>query len=346
MPRIPRGTPHEIAEGTNLTRSGSHQNAPTRLATVHLVRALAAPDTRTAFAAVYGQLVAARAQDRHGVLVAAVDSIGAVVGSAILAPGDAVTIGRHSQCPIHLADDWVSLRHVAFHVTTAPPSDTTIRVWDLHTGHRFVTEDGVGTYALIADGAVFARLSRYMLLAIPTSLPDGKPWPAASEDGYALLPPRHFIARLAEGSHGDQPLPEPPAPADPAHRITRVTRTPMAVTPTQHDPADATVATLVLLSPGRRRTFQLSATALERGVLVGRYARCAGGIDDDDQVSRVHVLLASVGPDIWAIDLASTNGLWRDADARVDAIRIENRVRLQIGDSSALELERKLVASA
>ena len=52
-------------------------------------------------------------------------------------------------------------------------------------------------------------------------------------------------------------------------------------------------------------------TDLALGVLLGRYDRCdiCGNLSwDPDRVSRVHALLLKEGDDIYAIDLASTNG--------------------------------------
>jgi pSer/pThr/pTyr-binding forkhead associated (FHA) protein len=73
---------------------------------------------------------------------------------------------------------------------------------------------------------------------------------------------------------------------------------------------------------------------LELGVLLGRYDRCdiSGQLSwDPGRVSRVHALLLKEGDDIYAIDLASTNGTIVDGIATPVA---------QLGPEAVIELAK------
>lgn len=75
----------------------------------------------------------------------------------------------------------------------------------------------------------------------------------------------------------------------------------------------------------------LGASALERGVLVGRADRCAS-ILTASRISRVHVLVIAIDGQVVAVDTGSTNGVFRDPEAKVRA-RV---VVLSRGEQAAL----------
>jgi hypothetical protein len=75
---------------------------------------------------------------------------------------------------------------------------------------------------------------------------------------------------------------------------------------------DETPLGAISFRSGRTRLVRpVGATALDRGILLGRYDRCHFGpapSTEDSQVSRVHILLIRDQEDVLAIDTASTNG--------------------------------------
>jgi hypothetical protein len=155
---------------------------------------LPALSAREAFIAAYGQLRdMARATRGPAVLVAAVDSHGREQGSALIEPGHSLTVGRHTECGLRLPDDSIALRHLVAHAcletSRAAP---TIHLWDLHTGQRFLTEDGQPSVAVTSQGLLYAAVGQYALLFVPTRESAGLPWPARSEAAWSMFPPRQF----------------------------------------------------------------------------------------------------------------------------------------------------------
>jgi hypothetical protein len=91
----------------------------------------------------------------------------------------------------------------------------------------------------------------------------------------------------------------------------------------------------------RRRQHQVSAERLDRGILIGRYDRCGIEIDNAQRgISRVHALLVKIGGEVWAIDTASTNGLWRDG-ARIEAEVLDDVDALTLGEAATLRWQRR-----
>ena len=81
--------------------------------------------------------------------------------------------------------------------------------------------------------------------------------------------------------------------------------------------------------------IEIGHQALREGVLIGRYARCAGfGLCTDTSLSRVHALLLLVDDRLLVIDLASTNGTHKldRPDARV--IELVGDTELELGDKT------------
>ena len=85
---------------------------------------------------------------------------------------------------------------------------------------------------------------------------------------------------------------------------------------------------MLLTASGLRERYEVHAADLERGLLIGRYERCAFGAEDE-RLSRVHLLLLRDGEQIWAIDTASSNG----TTAGGAALR-----QLRLGPSAELDL--------
>ena len=324
--KFPKGTilpsGGEAFAGSEPTGSQDRKNRCTMMSFAGGFERLASPiSPKATLEAIYPYLLASSGHDAGAVLVAAVDHRGQVLGASILAPGESVTLGRHTQCRIRLPSEGISLRHLSIHVggrVSAP----LVRVWDLRTERLFTPEDGVAAAAVTSEGPFFASLSSYSIAALPLALPQQMPWPETAAAAWELLPEREFVSRLAEGSHGDQSLPKREAPKSArGKRITLITR----VSPVVHlgeaasAHPDLAVAELELRYQGTTRRFLVGPSSLERGLLVGRYDRCGGRIMGDEMVSRVHLLLASSGLDTWVIDTASTHGI------QTRAGEIENR---------------------
>jgi len=92
-------------------------------------------------------------------------------------------------------------------------------------------------------------------------------------------------------------------------------------------------ATVTLELGKHREKYRLSRESLDRGVLLGRYERCAIPALELGRVSRVHLLLVRVGEEVLAIDTASTNGTWNGGK------KVET---LLLGESDQLSLGRTL----
>jgi len=255
------------------------------------------------------ELVVARAthSDQH-VFLSLVDSGGEANRTMVLAPGQSAIIGRHTKCDVQVNHNNVALRQLAVHVTMPNPAfggRVLVRVWDLHTGKTLICEDTSAIEALEADGPVFLSLGRYHLALVPLGqLP--KKLPVSTKEAWASLPKREFISSMAEGT-GTQLLPESRWESG----TSSVTRMPSSIglqALEQSQPSEAdTIATLAVQGSDSRREFKVGAQHLERGILIGRYRRCIGsGLDAT--VSRVHLMLASIGGEAVAIDTASTVG--------------------------------------
>jgi hypothetical protein len=91
---------------------------------------------------------------------------------------------------------------------------------------------------------------------------------------------------------------------------------------------------------------RVSAERLEHGVLIGRYDRC--GItftDSTSRVSRVHLLIVRIDNEIWAIDTASTHGLWRGGH-KVTAVVLTDPDQLALGNAATVRWRRLGMAAA
>jgi len=167
--------------------------------------------------------------------------------------------------------------------------------------------------------------------------------PAAPGDKVAE-DPTDGGAQLAEGT-GVIDLPEGAVPAASAeldpNRITLVR--------TQPGPARARVSVLadddreigqiVVSSGGRSQKIAIGERGVDSGILLGRYERCdthGASVVAHHGISRVHLLVLSIGGELYAIDTGSTNGTTRagtDADVRI--VRLEDGLQLVLGDDLA-----------
>jgi len=319
---------------------GAGRNDMTRV--VPLVR-LVRPDLRTLFERTYPAFAdRCRAVDEPGVAVVAVDELtGNAMGMACLrARVDrhvTAIVGRHDKCDLYLAgNDRLALRQLA--IVLAPVSDwragtstVSYRMLDLRTTESMIDEDGRPLRGLRSEGAAMVRCGGYAIFALP--LGDPTDWPASASDAWSFMPERVYhdeLARVPDASIVRELVP-------PRAHITRVTRT--------AGPRDTgmplvscrdVAGRLLLRGSWGSGAIDVGHQALRDGVLLGRYARCDGGLglSGDSSLSRVHALLLLVDERLLAIDVASTNGTHAvgQADARV--IELAGETELELGGTT------------
>jgi hypothetical protein len=254
------------------------------------------------------------------------------VRTALVEPGHSLILGRHTRCGLLLPTETVSLRHLAAHARLeAPGAAPVLHLWDLNTEQPFRTEDGQPSEAVISRGMLYAAVGQYALLFVPTRGRSEQPWPTRAEDAWWALPPRQFIDRSAPPA--EQLLPSRP-PRDGGRRMTTdITREKPLQLLNTHEHSGPAWGTLTLELGRETARFRLSLESLERGVLLGRYARCAIPLELLPFISRVHLMLVRVGQDVLAVDTASTCGTrrgWRNIETIV------------LRDSDTLLLAREL----
>jgi len=301
----------------------------------------AAPGAYEAFVIAYERIRAlARVIRAPAAIVAAVTPQRRLLDAVLVEDASSLIIGRHGRCGLRLTGREVALRQSAL-LVLAEGDTTTTRVWDLNTGTPFFTEEGQPSAALSADGPCYFTVHGHGIWVIPADL--AATWPARTDDAWAALPRRVLIDRRpAEASVRDRqpaahPTSRPPPEAREAEKeISHVTLSGAPLVLGEPEDVEVGWGTLRIEHGARRRQHHVSAERLERGVLVGRYERCGLAIDPTERdISRVHALLVKIGADLWAIDTASSNGLWRgrfavvaDVLADFDAIMLGKAARL------------------
>ena len=215
------------------------------------------------------------------------------------------TIGRHSAVDLFLRDDdELSLRHLLV-LVKARQDGLRVRFADLATPGGFQAEEGGVLRGVDANGTVILRAATYSLFAFPTGVP--VPWNVDVADPWSTLPARVLLtepreqlltrARPLELRPGDTSLafcegPFEPGPA-PLLRVGEE------------------LEGHLILGSGTHERLAVGGRALERGIVVGRYARCSGDTAEmSDDVSRVHAVLLRFDGEDHLIDTGSTNGTW------------------------------------
>jgi hypothetical protein len=300
---------------------------------------------QTAFQRAYPKLRAAAAEaPATAVLAAGVDPVGKLVAQTMLEPGRVLTIGRHTQCGLRLPARDVSLRHLVTLVTGG-----TTRLWDLKSGQPFRTEDGAACAAVIAEGPLFVTVGGYVAMFVPIAAVGGGNWPDTASAAWNALLPRQFLDRR------DAPPPGESTPRAPswnredsvaARSISRVTRVGApALLGAEAVLRGPVWAELAVEDDAGVAKHKLSAEQVDRGVLLGRSSRCQVGLDTDDTLSRVHILVVRVGDEVWAIDTASTNGTSRNG-AGIEAVVLRDRDALQLASVVTMHWKRLVHAAA
>jgi len=300
--------------------------------------------------------------------------------------GNAAVIGRHGHCDLYLeGDPALSLRHLALVVAplaagTSRPQ-VGFRVIDLRTRSAFLDEHGRRLESVTAEGPTFLAVGSHALFLVVSG--EDPVWPESASEAWKCIPERVYLdeleaepdrwrrrrrhaqdhideptdgaGNLAEGTGVHDPAlgvaePSIPSGGDPA-RITLVR--------TQPGPSRAQVSLLgederelgqlTLSSKGRAQKIAVGERAAAGGILLGRYERCdthGASAVAHHGVSRVHLMILTIGPHAYAIDTGSTNGTFRlGSDREVRILRLDEDVELVLGDDLArVKWKRRLPA--
>jgi hypothetical protein len=240
-------------------------------------------------------------------------------------------VGRHTACDLRLGRDGsISLRHLVVSARRNG-SDVNVRLLDLDTRQGLLTEDGQRCLGLAADGAAFVTVGEYKLFILPTGSLAPLAWGATAADAWATIPERIYVDRRTATSSPDRaPRARLLAPIDRRSVATLILDPPTGLLQSR-PPAGARGAQLgrIELRAGDAcESYPVHATDLARGLLIGRYDRCAL-VAEDLRLSRVHLLLVRDQTICWAIDTASGNGTTADGDRiRHLALGASNRLCL------------------
>lgn len=206
------------------------------------------------------------------------------------------TLGRHERVDLPLAPDAaLSLRHLLF-ITRLVSGRVRCTVVDLESRAGVHTEAGAQR-VLDADRAAVFRASGLWLFCIPTGPSTVLPaepqvaWQGLQRDGHSAQP--SLVDRFLAG---------------------------------QLRPA----GTLDVSTGGEVSRLPLDESTLERGLLIGREARCHLVVAHTE-VSRVHAVLLLIDGAPHLVDAGSSNGLWTPAGERVRCVKLERGATLLIG---------------
>jgi hypothetical protein len=292
--------------------------------------------------------------EQPGLALIAVDSTGVTASACMAAKPDRINVavvGRHGMADLYLEGDaTLSLRHLAVILHPRPASDDIrFRILDLRTALAFVDENGRRLEALEAEGPVFIRCGAYPVFFLPTG--DEIPWPDEPGAGWECIPERiYFDEELAEPDRwerrrlrarwqGADERPRRPRRAGRPAGTTRVQtfRGPVLAHRRLVAEEEEPMGELRIHSDAGTTGIAIGARAAREGVLFGRYDRCDNeGVPvlTHISISRVHVLVLEIAGQLYAIDTASTNGVFADGE-EVRLVPLEYDQRLVLGDNLA-----------
>ena len=238
---------------------------------------------------------------------------GVAFGSMTIAANDSAfaIVGRHTQCGLVLPDDpFVALRHLLVRSIALPSGGVALRIFDLHTDLKFRLADGSTAQSIFAEGPVAIGVGEYALVALPNDLKDAPgELPAPVVDTPPAVRDQIKVLEAAMSPYR--------ANARPFHK-TRITLMPMPVMVGEAlPPSVGRLAgggyTLTLERAGRGASVALSEEDLLRGIVIGRSEKCHSETlrqNTDMGTSRVHLLILKEGDQVYAYDLASTQGTY------------------------------------
>ncbi len=269
---------------------------------------------------------------RQGVAVLAFDRQSEPIGVAWLAAGEdrarALIIGRHSRCGlvIPVSHSTIALRHlvVTVRLTQGRPL---ARIIDLCTHTGFVDESGRVLQSASIDGPAFLASEEVQLVFLTTG--DEREWDDDPEVAFDALPRRDFVDERVK----TWTFESPPRAFEEEQSITSVSAIlpPLAPASPLLEAGEVPCGHLFVGHGGHSVQRSVGKQALVRGILLGRYARCALGGDfrNHGRISRVHLLLILDGEEVIAIDTASTNGTRLESE-RIELIPLSDGMSLDV----------------
>jgi hypothetical protein len=223
-------------------------------------------------------------------------------------------VGRHSRADLLLSSDpSLSLRHLALVLHPLrgwDGCDARFSVLDLRTRRAFHDEGGRHLEAVRCDGPALLGCASYALFFLQTG--DVTDWPPLAADAWAMLPQRVYLdEREAEPDRWarDAAARRQARRREPSRSCITAIRGPLRSDEALLGDGEKAVGTLDLIGEREVRRLPVGASAVRRGILLGRYARCdSADLFDDPCISRTHLLLLRVGDTLLGIDTASTEG--------------------------------------
>jgi hypothetical protein len=278
-----------------------------------------------------------RGLTRSGVAVFALQPRIGITGHLWLAATEQLrtgTIGRHGSVDLFLdGDQELSLRHLLVLVKRSASGELCLGVADLATPAGFQAEEGGLLHAVEANSALVLRAASYSLFFFPTGGP--LPWDPGAADPWSTLPRRVRVtgARL------------PNALRVRRERRSRDTYVRCRGGPSEPGPEpllqphERVEGHVVITKGASEECLAAGARALERGIILGRYARCAGGTTEISQdVSRVHAVLLRFEGEVHLIDAGSKNGTFK-GDQRVKCAPVEVGCPYRLGKRTHVRWE-------
>jgi hypothetical protein len=295
---------------------------------------------------------AVESYQRPGLAVVALDS-GEVAGTACLAakPGTINTaiVGRHGICDLFLdTDPYLSLRHLALVLYPwEGGADLRYRVLDLRTPTAFSDERERRLEAVQAEGPLFLRCGEHALFCLPTGDSEGA-WPDDAEQAWDCIPERVYLEDAsAEPDRWVRRRLRARLPADGQDPAAEASGRRQTLVQSVRGPSRAQrklvadgeqpFGELEVSSSAGQTLLTLGPSAAREGVLFGRYERCdTEGLPvlTDPRISRVHLLMLLVGARLFAIDAASSNGVWL-GEEEVRAAELRDGQTLTLGEGLA-----------
>jgi hypothetical protein len=242
----------------------------------------------------------------------------------------AAVIGRHRFAELLLRDDAeMSLRHLAviLHpVRSWGRGDWRLSVLDLRTHRAFEDEAGRRLEGVRCEGPALLSCGEYALFFLQTG--DRGDFPPLAADAWAMLPERVYLDergaepdRWARRRVRRDARPFAEARGE-AHSLVTAIRGPVRADDALLREGEAQVGTLRIATDAGRRRLAVGRAATERGILLGRYARCdSSDLLADIGVSRTHLLVISIEGTLYAIDTASTCGSYVVREGRLHEFR-------------------------
>ena len=292
-----------------------------------------------------------RHAERAGlILFALTDEV--VHGAALLATKpdriNSSIVGRHSKADMRLqGDSTLSLRHVAvllFPDDGKSENSCRYRLVDLRSASGFVDERGKRLRAIEADGPAFVRVGSYSLVVLPVD-GDGGDWPEDADDAWSRIPDRLYLDEVETEEKSIQwdvdsdkawEVEALPALSRPPTLVHNIAGPEMAVHELLDD-SETPLGELVINSSRGEAKIVVGEKAAHSGILLGRSRRCdAGRVLSDRSISRVHLLIIRIAGVLYAVDTASSNGVF-DADARERASHLTSGVSLAMSDVAVIE---------